>query len=118
DVRYRVTPNFTLDATVNPDFGQVEADPGVLNLSAFETFFREQRPFFVQGAGTFRFDLNCTAVNDCNTGEGLVYSRRIGRAPELGDKTSPTFTRILGASKLTGRLPSGLTIGVLDAVTQ
>src|SRR5213083_1402329 len=122
DVKYRVTPNFTLDATVNPDFGQVEADPGVLNLSAFETFFREQRPFFVQGAGTFRFDLNCTAVNDRNTGEGLVYSRRIGRAPELAgtysDTTSPAFTRILGAGKLTGRLPGGMTIGVLDAVTQ
>ena len=122
DVKYRVTSNFTLDATVNPDFGQVEADPGVLNLSAFETFFREQRPFFVQGAGTFRFDLNCTAVNDCNTGEGLVYSRRIGRAPELAgtysDTTSSAFTRILGAGKLTGRLPGGMTIGVLDAVTQ
>src|SRR5437660_6825755 len=118
DLKYRVASNVTLDATINPDFGQVEADPAVLNLTAFETFFREQRPFFVQGAGIFRFDVNCTAVNDCGTGEGLVYTRRIGRAPELGDKTSPTFTRILGASKLTGRLPSGLTIGVLDAVTQ
>src|SRR2546427_1723749 len=122
DVKYRVTSNFTLDATVNPDFGQVEADPGVLNLSAFETFFREQRPFFVQGAGTFRFDLNCTAVNDCNTREGLVYSRRIGRAPELAgsysDTTSPAFTRILGAGKLTGRLPGGMTIGALHAITQ
>lgn len=122
DVKYRVASNLTLDATVNPDFGQVEADPGVLNLTAFETFFREQRPFFVQGAGIFRYDVNCTAVNDCNTGEGLVYSRRIGRAPELAgtysDTTSPAFTRILGAGKLTGRLPGGLTIGVLDAVTQ
>src|SRR6266496_626254 len=78
-----VASNLTLDATVNPDFGQVEADPGVLNLTAFEPFFREQRPFFVQGAGIFRFDVNCTAVNECNTGEGLVYSRRIGRAPQL-----------------------------------
>src|SRR6185437_13940090 len=122
DMKYRVASNLTLDATVNPDFGQVEADPGVLNLTAFETFFREQRPFFVQGAGIFRYDVNCTAVNDCNTGEGLVYSRRIGRAPELAgtysDTTSPAFTRILGAGKLTGRLPGGLTIGVLDAVTQ
>src|SRR5207237_230592 len=104
------------------DFGQVEAEPGVLNLTAFETFFREQRPFFVQGAGIFRVDLNCTAVNDCSTGEGLVYSRRVGRAPELAgtysDTTSPAFTTILGAGKLTGRLPSGLTIGVLDAVTE
>src|SRR6266853_6257125 len=106
DLKYRVASNLTLDATINPDFGQVEADPAVLNLTAFETFFREQRPFFVQGAGIFRYDVNCTAVNDCNTGEGLVYSRRIGRAPELAgtynDTTSPAFTRIMGAAKLTG----------------
>jgi hypothetical protein len=118
DLKYRVASNLTLDATINPDFGQVEADPAVLNLTAFETFFREQRPFFVQGAGIFRYDVNCTAVNDCSTGEGLVYTRRIGRTPELGDNTSPAFTRILGAGKVTGRLPSGLTIGLLDAVTQ
>src|SRR6266496_6337106 len=120
DVKYRVTSNFTLDATLNPDFGQVEADPGVLNLTAFETFFSERRPFFVAGRGLFRFDVNCNEVN-CSS-EGLVYSRRIGRAPELAgtysDTTSAAFTRILGAGKLTGRLPGGLTIGVLDAVTQ
>src|SRR5438874_1977237 len=122
DVKYRVASNLTLDATINPDFGQVEADPGVLNLSAFETFFREQRPFFVQGAGTFQFNVNCTAVNDCSTGEGLVYSRRIGRAPELAgtysDTTSPAFTTILGAAKLTGRMHGGLSVGAIDAVTQ
>ena len=122
DVKYRVASNLTLDATINPDFGQVEADPGVLNLSAFETFFREQRPFFVQGAGTFQFNVNCTAVNDCSTGEGLVYSRRIGRAPELAgtysDTTSPGFTKILGAAKLTGRMHGGLSVGAIDAVTQ
>ncbi|HXL34073.1 MAG TPA: DUF5916 domain-containing protein, partial [Gemmatimonadales bacterium] len=120
DVKYRVASNLTLDATLNPDFGQVEADPAVLNLSAFETFFTEQRPFFVAGRGLFRFDVNCNQVN-CG-GEGLVYSRRIGRAPELAgtynDTTSAAFTRILGAGKLTGRLPGGLTIGALDAVTQ
>jgi hypothetical protein len=119
DLKYLVASNLKLDATINPDFGQVEADPGVLNLTAFETFFQERRPFFVQGAGQFQFNVNCTAVNDCSTGEGLVYSRRIGRAPELaglyGDNTSATT--ILGAAKLTGRLPSGLTIGALDAVT-
>jgi len=64
----------------------------------------------VQGAGTFQFNVNCTAVNDCNTGEGLVYSRRIGRAPELAgtysDSTSPAFTTILGAGKLTGASPA------------
>jgi hypothetical protein len=120
DVKYRVASNLTLDATFNPDFGQVEADPGVLNLTAYETFFREQRPFFVAGRGLFQFDVNCNDVN-CNS-EGLVYSRRIGRAPELAgtysDTTSSAFTRILGAGKLTGRLPGGLTIGALDAVTQ
>src|SRR2546428_90215 len=83
DLKYGITPNLTLDGTVNPDFGQVEADPAVLNLTAFETFFQERRPFFVQGAGIFRFDVNCSAVNDCSTGEGLFYSRRIGRAPQL-----------------------------------
>ena len=121
DFKYRVTSNLKLDATINPDFGQVEADPAVQNLTAFETFFREQRPFFVQGAGQFQWNVNCTAVNDCGSGEGLVYSRRVGRRPELagayGDSTSPAFTTILGAAKLTGRLPGGLTIGAFDAVT-
>src|SRR5206468_4457366 len=65
DRKYRVASNLKLDATINPDFGQVEADPGVLNLTAFETFFREQRPFFVQGAGQFQCNVSCTAVNDC-----------------------------------------------------
>ena len=120
DLKYGITPNLTLDATVNPDFGQVEADPAVLNLSVFETFFHERRPFFVQGAGIFRFDVNCSAVNDCSTGEGLFYSRRIGRSPQLADyggAGSPSATTIYGAAKLTGRLPGGQTIGVLDAVT-
>ncbi|HYS19649.1 MAG TPA: DUF5916 domain-containing protein [Gemmatimonadales bacterium] len=120
NLKYGITSNLTLDGTVNPDFGQVEADPSVLNLSAFETFFQERRPFFVEGAGIFRFDVDCSQVN-CN-GEGLFYSRRIGRAPQLGGlygtASSATATTILGATKLTGRLPSGLSIGVLEAVTQ
>ncbi|HEY6209334.1 MAG TPA: DUF5916 domain-containing protein [Gemmatimonadales bacterium] len=118
DLKYGLTPNLTLDGTVNPDFGQVEADPAVLNLTVFESFFQERRPFFVQGAGIFRFDVNCNQVN-CNS-EGLFYSRRIGRAPQLsdGDPQSPTATTIYGAAKLTGRLGGGQTIGVLDAVTE
>src|SRR5437764_8514136 len=118
DLKYGLTSNLTLDATVNPDFGQVEADPAVLNLTAFETFFQERRPFFVAGTGIFRFDVNCSQVN-CN-GERLFYSRRIGRAPQLGrgDAASPIATTIYGAAKLTGRLPGGLTVGMLDAVTQ
>src|SRR6185503_1310778 len=62
DVKYGLTSNLTLDATVNPDFGQVEADPSLLNLSAFESFFPEQRPFFLEGKGLFRFDVNCNDV--------------------------------------------------------
>jgi hypothetical protein len=120
DVKYGVTSNLTLDATVNPDFGQVEADPAVLNLSAFETFYQEKRPFFVEGNSLLRFSVNCNNIN-CGS-EGLYYSRRIGRAPQLGgrygDANSPTATTILGAAKLTGRLAGGLSIGVLDAVTQ
>ncbi|HEU4699388.1 MAG TPA: DUF5916 domain-containing protein [Gemmatimonadales bacterium] len=121
DLKYAFTSNVLLNATVNPDFGQVEADPSVLNLSAFETFFTEQRPFFVEGKGLFEFPVNCVVVHDCNTGEGLFYSRRIGRAPQLadtyGDDASPAATRILGAAKVTGRLPNGFSLGVLDAVT-
>jgi hypothetical protein len=121
DLRYRVASNLLLNATVNPDFGQVEADPSELNLSAFETFFTERRPFFVEGKGLFTFTVNCVVVVDCNTGEGLFYSRRIGRSPELtdvyGDAASPSATKILGAAKVTGRLPGGFSLGVLDAVT-
>ena len=119
DVRYRLASNITLDATVNPDFGQVEADPAVLNLTAYESFFDERRPFFVAGRGLFRFDVNCSQVN-CN-GEGLYYSRRIGRTPELagffGDTVPHSPTAIAGAAKLLGRFPGGLTIGVLNATT-
>lgn len=121
DLKYAVASNLTLNATVNPDFGQVEADPGVLNLSAFETFFSERRPFFVEGKGLFTMSLNCFVVTDCGSGEELFYSRRIGRSPQLsgryGDASSPTSSRILGAAKLTGRLPGGLSVGLVDAVT-
>ena len=120
DVKYGITSNITVDATVNPDFGQVEADPSVLNLSAFEPFFQERRPFFVEGTGIFQFGVNCSVVN-CY-GEGLFYSRRVGRSPQLrgqyGNANSPTASNIAGAAKVTGRLPSGLSIGALDAVTQ
>src|SRR5213079_591902 len=85
DIKYRIAPNVTLDATINPDFGQVESDPSVLNLSAYESFFDERRPFFVAGRGLFRADVNCSAVN-C-WGESLYYSRRIGRTPELAAVT-------------------------------
>ena len=117
DLKIGLTSNVTLDAAINPDFGQVEADPGVLNLSAFEQFFAERRPFFLEGSGIFRYDI------DCNDGEctGLFYSRRIGRAPQLsgqfGDAASPRQSSILGAAKVTGRLGNGLSVGLLNATT-
>ncbi|HEY2431304.1 MAG TPA: DUF5916 domain-containing protein [Vicinamibacterales bacterium] len=119
DLKYAVRPGVTLTATVNPDFGQVEADPAVVNLSGFETFFAERRPFFVEGSGMFNFDL------DCNDGScsGLFYSRRIGRqprgAPDLVDgayAVVPQQTTIFGAAKLTGRLGK-FSFGALDGVT-
>lgn len=120
DLKYRVASNLTLDATFNPDFGQVESDPAVLNLTAYESFFDERRPFFVAGRGLFRFDVNCNNVNCSN--EGLYYSRRIGRTPELagayGDTVPQQPTTIIGAAKLIGRYQNGLTFGVLDATTQ
>jgi hypothetical protein len=120
DVKYRIASNLTVDATINPDFGQVEADPAVLNLSAYESFFDERRPFFVAGRGLFSVDVNCSAV-DCS-GENLFYSRRIGRTPQLGGIYGDTVpllpTTIIGAAKMIGRLPAGLTAGLLNAVTQ
>ena len=122
DLKIGLTPNVTIDATVNPDFGQVESDPSVVNLTAFETFLYERRPFFVEGTGLYRFELNCYIVVDCSTNEGLFYSRRIGRVPglrsEYGDESTPTATAIVAATKLTGRTRRGLAFGVLDAVTR
>ncbi len=92
DLKFGLAPGVRLSATVNPDFGQVEADPAVLNLGAFETFFSEQRPFFVEGNGRYTFNINCNTVS-CSS-EGLFYSRRIGRTPQLlslyGDASSAT----------------------------
>jgi Domain of unknown function (DUF5916)/Carbohydrate family 9 binding domain-like len=119
DLKYALRPGVTLTATVNPDFGQVEADPAVVNLSGFETFFSERRPFFLEGAGMFAFNL------DCNDGScsGLFYPRRIGRSPrgvpQLADgqyARVPQQTTILGAAKLTGRAGK-FSFGVMNATT-
>ena len=120
DIKYGLSSNLTLNATINPDFGQVEADPSVLNLSAFEQFFEERRPFFLEGSGIFKFNTSC---GDIDSGcRGLFYSRRIGRSPQLGglygNERSATNATILGASKLTGRIGKGLSVGFLDAITQ
>jgi hypothetical protein len=122
DIKYGVTSNVTLDATVNPDFGQVEVDPAEVNLTAFETFFPEQRPFFVEGADLFTFGRS-RAQNQYGFVR-LFHSRRIGRAPQLvlagpayGDVDAPMQTTIAGALKLTGKTRGGWSIGALDALT-
>jgi hypothetical protein len=120
DLRYGVTSNLTLTATLNPDFGQVEADPSEVNLTAFETFFGERRPFFAEGLDVFDFRIIPRGAGS----EQLLYSRRIGRRPQRGIRTppggfqdAPEATRILGAAKLTGKTQSGWTVGALGALT-
>jgi hypothetical protein len=116
DFRYGLGAQFTLDATFNPDFGQVEADPAVINLTAFETRFEERRPFFVEDAQIFNFSLSA--------GQDLYYSRRIGGRPhgrpppEAESADMPDAATILGAAKVTGRTTSGLSAGALAAVTR
>ncbi|MBI3586556.1 MAG: carbohydrate binding family 9 domain-containing protein [Ignavibacteriales bacterium] len=119
DLKYRPNGGLTIDATFYPDFGQVEADPAVLNLTTFETFYPEKRPFFIEGSQIIRF----TTFGDA-FGPGLFYSRRIGRsinvAPPDGGYVlnQPQFATILGAAKISGKTANGLSIGVLEAVTR
>ena len=125
DFKLNVTSNLTLDATVNPDFGQVEVDPAVVNLSVFETTFSEKRPFFISNSQYFSTGgfscYFCSNVSSLN----LIYTRRIGRSPQLaglvGSRAqfmdATDATTILGAAKVTGRTNGGLTVGLMDAVT-
>jgi hypothetical protein len=126
DVKALLTSNLTLDATINPDFGQVEVDPATVNLSAFETFFEEKRPFFVAGSGIFNFgNANCYFCSNFSSIESF-YSRRIGRAPQGADLAYdagefadvPENSTILGAAKITGRTSKGVTVGLLNALTR
>jgi hypothetical protein len=122
DAKFGVTNNMTLDLTVNPDFGQVEADPSEVNLTAYETFFQEKRPFFIEGNNITSFK---TGIGDGDIGyDNLFYSRRIGRSPQTGPETEdneyariPRVTPIISAAKLTGKTPDGLSIGIVEAVT-
>ncbi|KPK55812.1 MAG: hypothetical protein AMS21_13260 [Gemmatimonas sp. SG8_38_2] len=120
DLKYGLTSGLTLDATINPDFGQVEADPAVVNLSVFEIQFPERRPFFVEGADLFRFGAGSGGF--VFGAPELFYSRRIGRAPtrpitvENGFVDYPIYSNIIGAAKLSGKT-GGWSIGVLDALT-
>lgn len=122
DLKVGLSNNFVMDATLNPDFGQVEADPAVLNLSTIESFYPERRPFFIEGMQIFRF----STFGGDGAGPGLFYSRRIGRA--LGEDNvplddgehlvrAPEAATILGAVKVAGKTAGGLSLGVLQAVT-
>jgi len=114
DLLYRVSSNLTVNAAFNPDFGQVEVDPAIVNLGVYETFFDEKRPFFIEGSEIFAFGAAGTS------GGQLFYSRRVGRAPSLSPPTAasdmPDATTILGAVKVSGK-PAGWSIGVLEALT-
>ena len=122
DLKYGLTSNLTLDGTINPDFGQVEVDPAVVNLSQFETFYPEKRPFFTEGLNIFNFN-DTPAPSHFNFffSPSVFYTRRIGRAPQVIPAADfvdvPSETTILGAAKVTGKLPGGWAIGVLDALT-
>lgn len=121
-----MTSNITLNAAINPDFGQIEQDPSEFNLTAYETYFREKRPFFIEGFNLFKYRL----MFGDNDSERLFYSRRIGRAPQFYPLDSgrwsdtddfyehtPKFTKIIGSAKITGRTSNGWSIGVLEALT-
>ncbi len=122
DAKIGVTNNMILSLSVNPDFGQVEADPSEVNLTAFETYFREKRPFFIEGKNITSFNLGIGDGDEGN--DNLFYSRRIGRRPshdysaEDDELTwTPSFTPIIGAAKLTGKSAGGMSVGAIEAVT-
>jgi hypothetical protein len=115
DAKIGVSSNFTVDLTVNPDFGQVESDPSVMNLTAFETFYEEKRPFFLEGLTIFDYKFDQ---------QNLFYSRRIGHSPSRTVTTvgnqyvdSPDMTKILSAAKFSGTTSSGLSVGLIQSVT-
>jgi Domain of unknown function (DUF5916)/Carbohydrate family 9 binding domain-like len=125
DGKLGVTGDLTLDFTINPDFGQVEADPSQVNLTAFETFFQEKRPFFIEGNNIFSFRLAPSNAYGTHTQDRLFYSRRVGGKPhyradwyEAGSVDQPTGTSILGACKLSGKNKNGLSLGIIESVTQ
>jgi len=123
ELKYGVTSNLTLDATVNPDFGQVDLDPAFVNLTQFEVQLEEKRPFFVEGGNIFGFAGNGNGLAKLSDRPQYFYSRRIGQPPQ-GEVTSdgqfsdvPPNSTILGAAKLSGRRANGWSVGVLEALT-
>ncbi len=124
DAKIGITNDLTLDLTVNPDFGQVEADPSAIALDGFEVFFREQRPFFVENNNIFNYQFSRSNAGDTFGSDNLFFSRRIGRSPQGFPDTEdnehidqPTNTTILGAAKFSGKTKNGWSIGVLESIT-
>jgi hypothetical protein len=124
DGKIGLTNDFMLDFTINPDFGQVEADPSEVNLTAFESYFSERRPFFVEGKNIYQFMPNQTIVIHNMYSDNLFYSRRIGRYPHNYPATDgveyvkmPESTTILGAMKISGKTKKGLSVGILESLT-
>ena len=124
DGKIGVTSDFVVDFTINPDFGQVEADPSVVRLDGFQNFFSERRPFFVENNNIFDFTATDAATGGDFDNDNLFYSRRIGTSPhgypdlEDGEFANvPSNTSILGAAKFSGKNKQGLTIGILESVT-
>ncbi|MFT5265041.1 MAG: hypothetical protein ACI8YQ_003791 [Polaribacter sp.] len=125
DGKIGVTSDLTLDFTINPDFGQVEADPSALALDGFQVFFPEQRPFFIEGRNIFDYRMTTSEAGGPYTSDVLFYSRRIGGSPHgypnLSDDMHaniPSNTSILGAAKFSGKTQKGTSIGILESVTQ
>ncbi len=125
DIKVGIGSNLTLDGTVNPDFGQVEIDPAVVNLSDVEISFQEKRPFFIEGSTIFRFGQGGTNNNWSFNWPGVdfFYSRRIGRSPQGSIPSAdyvdaPDGTDILGAAKLTGKIGDNLNVGTIQAFTK
>jgi hypothetical protein len=124
DGKFSITRDIILDFTVNPDFGQVEADPGSIRLDGYEVFFEERRPFFVESRNLFDYEITNAITGGSQNSDVLFYSRRIGGSPHGYPPLSegeyadvPSFTSILGAAKLSGKTKKGLSIGILECLT-
>ncbi len=124
DGKIGITNDLTLDFTVNPDFGQVEADPAAISLDGFQLFFEEQRPFFVENKNIFNYQFSNPVYGGPFSSDNLFYSRRIGRSPQgtaqISDEEyvkTPEHTTILGAVKFSGKTKKGLSIGVMESIT-
>ncbi|MBC2838737.1 DUF5916 domain-containing protein [Robiginitalea sp. SC105] len=124
DAKIGITNDLTLDLTINPDFGQVEADPSAIALDGFQIFFREQRPFFVENKNIFNYPVSPSQAGNTFGSDNVFYSRRIGRSPQGSPTTSggeyvdqPATTPILGAAKFSGKTRNGWSVGLLESLT-